>query len=536
MQAMQVANDIAPTDVQGAYRMQALGMLDQPNQSYTEALIRKQLPEASSPAHAASPAAKMGQAEVSHVGTTKQPTNKIDLPPADLTVRCTVDSRGAAAHVTWTAAFESWPSFVSMSELSYEVQMIVRWISDQEWNTIYTVSGTNCTVEGLKPSYPFAVRVKAVSRHWMSDYTAPFEFVTEQSQTTEEVLSAVAADVQKSKAQNRRAEAKLSTSDTPLQGTTYLERLMQIRRERAERDERIRTAQRHAPPVTQAPQQAVPSADGLHAPPQATQPMSSHMMPRNNEPTASNNTEYAKEERRPVQSVTHGGINNEQQRQAPANGGPTVRRITLDNPENPHHEMVKKHYANHFRRDVVIASGIEAPMVSGPSPSLVPTPSNMASDGKRSMPQGTQEPENIYGSIYQAMRHVPRTAAVPSTSTQAPFEIYGSNRQTAHLTPLTYNSVIPERPSTMATSGIGPLAKALGVSEYAPREEVMKLSLATRVPTEAPRRIVSQDNTSVSATGLRVARAVRVGTAEDGRAGQNSSSLSGSVASRRSVI
>lgn len=555
-------------------------MLDRPNQSYTEALITRQIPKEipSDCDSSLSVGQSKGQLVLSpHLnGRLNENTTISTKPPADLQVRCTVNSRGAAAHVTWQAAFESWPSFSPASGLLYEVQMIVRWISDQEWNTLYTVTDTNCTVEGLKPSYPFAVRVKAIGLNWASEYTAPFEFVTEQSQTTEEVLSLVAADVQESKAMRRRAEGKVVMSDLqsqpsqsqPYQAPTYLERLMQIRQERAEKQEHEVDAKRNA-----APLQMVAIANGSHVQHQAkavsqgprvdhevhvtrtsnnvlpyqTHNQSGHQLQQKagNPKQAGAVERVVREEHKLMQRLTPADSNYGVYRQAVAEGGQkVVRRITLEDPANPHHEFVKKHYAQHYRRDVAIAPIEAHPAVSESAPGQ-PQPKYASSS---SVPQDLQPPirqesEKLYGSIYQAKRHVANTAVLAPTVAQTLPELYTSDRQATHVTPLTYKSVSPERLSEMATDDIGPLARALGVSQYAPKEEVDRLALASCASSGAARRVVSRDKPPTLATGLPVARAVRVVTPERSSEGERTAqnaqdvpSLSGSVSSRRSVI
>ena len=532
------------------------------------------MPKDSPSAHGTSPAAGQPNVQIEQLPHAYEERvikkTGSSEPPPDLQVRCTVNSRGAAAHVTWQAAFDSWPSFRSSSELSYEVQMIVRWISDQDWNTIYTVTETNCTVEGLKPSYPFAVRVKALCGNWSSEFSAPFEFVTEQSQTTEEVLSAVAADMQKSKALHSRAEGKMLMSNLQpqsAQAPTYLERLMKIRQERAEKEIVSKLSERYAVPIEQdvpAPQRMVALTIGsqvsavgqvpeanVSRPPNYILPHHSPHKSAQPPPHDSNNASAlpnkvatvdmaVKGEPKLVQRVTPADSSYEQHRQAVADGSQkVVRRITLDDPANPHHELVKRHFQNHFRRDVIIAPASEVQKTasaSAPQPQLLYASSLISQ--QMAQPQIWQETENIYGSIYQAKRHAANAPAVSTSSAQLLPEFYSSSRQT-HVTPLTYQSVSPERLSSMATDDVGPLARALGVSQYAPKAEVDKLALATSSSAGAPGRKTNQDTSPTLATGLPVARAVRVGNSEVWGAGLNaqaSSSLSGSVASRRSSV
>ena len=142
--------------------------------SYTDTLIQKVEPnKALQRRSAVSPIAQQPR--------SVPPPEPLPIKTDDLNVKCSIDANGVTANVSWAARWGTWEHEIPADiELTYEVQMVVRWMDGQEWATLFTVSEPTCTVEGLKPSHPFAVRVRAMNGHtWASDYTQPYEFVTQ---------------------------------------------------------------------------------------------------------------------------------------------------------------------------------------------------------------------------------------------------------------------------------------------------------------------------------------------------------------------
>ena len=232
-------------------RLQALEKLEKPsewapysipqtsNQSHTEALIlRLQLEkEQQAQVRNAPPQQDLYRLPppLSHLHTTEHLGRTADAP-VNLNVRCTVSERGATAYVSWEPLSEAWAPAVQGRMVAFEVQMIVRWISSQTWNTIFTVTEPNCSVKGLKSSYPFAVRVRAIAGNWASDFTRPFEFVTEKSQGKNTVPAAFVKDTQEGLSENKSVgHSSKQLQPSPLiVNSTYLERVLKARQEKAE--------------------------------------------------------------------------------------------------------------------------------------------------------------------------------------------------------------------------------------------------------------------------------------------------------------
>ena len=172
--------------------------------SYTDTLIQKvEQNQALQRRSAVSPIAQQPR--------SVPPPEPLPIKTDDLNVKCSIDANGVTANVSWAARWGTWAHELPADiEMMYEVQMVVRWMDGQEWATLFTVSEPTCIVEGLKPSHPFAVRVRAMNGHtWASDYTQPYEFVTQ-------VLLKI-------------------PEPTPASQMSYLERIMHERQEAAVR-------------------------------------------------------------------------------------------------------------------------------------------------------------------------------------------------------------------------------------------------------------------------------------------------------------
>ena len=424
--------------------------------------------------------------------------NRTTEAPGNLRVRCIVGDAGATAYVTWSAVWESWAPVVRVNEVTFEVQMIVRWLPGQTWNTIFTVTEPHCTVNGLKPRNPFAVRVRAIAKNWCSDYTQPFEFVTEQSQASEEVAAAVSAAVSQASRDAQRTSHQAASTNThskPLHQTTYLERLLESRQAKVEIQARADSAlqqQQQAPvdvrtlsPVrTLVPVAARESgsmrtlspAHGSHVVLQAQrmpapQHVAGHMAPAR---TADPFNVTSRQVLQPVEHATQQQTQQTNSSAPPATEAkaaevptPIVRRIKLDDPENPHYKKMQQLTPEFFpsRREVARREVAQSPASAAPQPA--PSPALSSSGPPMAHPGATE----MYGSIYQAQRSVPimEPAQEPQTSS--------SNGQ-----------------------ALGPLARALGVMQYQEASVLEESKLA---------RAVAQPVTSTH-LNLPLARAVRV--------------------------
>jgi hypothetical protein len=384
--------------------------------------------------------------------------------------------------------------------------MIVRWLPGQAWNTMFTVKEPYCTVTGLKAKNPFAVRVRAIAKNWSSDYTRPVEFVTEQSQSSDQVAAEVAAHVSQATRAAQRAASSNAHSE-PLHRSSYLERVLQSPRadsqlHHTQQPSQIQHPQHQAPVDMRAlsplrtlapmgrepgrPMHTFSSALASHAP--QTQritlddPENPHygwaLRNATATPAAPQQVDgmapvrTAETSNAPIHQVlprvddskaqTYSSQRIPPESKSQAAGAPmpivwpAVRRITLDDPENPHYGWTSRN-----------------PTATPDSNSLL-APPPVSSAGLQVTHAGAPD---IYGSIYQAQR----------SATMDPAQRSFHN---AHLTYAT------------SSEDLGPLARALGVTQYQDASALGESKLL---------RAVAQP---VSSTGINlpVARAVRVST------------------------
>ena len=458
--------------------------------------------------------------------------------PRDLRVRCTVGDGGAIAHATWQAAWEAWRPVVHVDEVTFEVQMIVRWLPGQAWNTMFTVKEPYCTVKGLKAENPFAVRVRAIAKNWSSDYTRPVEFVTEQSQSSDQVATEVAADVsQATRAAQRLSHQVASTNahSERLHRSSYPERVLQTQQAKTDVEPRADSRHTQQPSQIQHPQHQAPvdmrtlsplrtlapvigrepgrpmhtfsSALASHAlqtqritlddpenphygwalrlataTPAAPQQVDGMATVRTAEPSNAPSHQiqiFPRVDDSRAQMYSSQPIPPESK--AKAAGAPmpivrpAVRRITLEDPENPHYGWASRNTTATPDAN----SSLLMPIVVAPPPPVSSAGLPVAHAGA---PGGAPE---MYGSIYQAQR------SAPMEPTQKSFH-------NAHLTYATSNG------------DLGPLARALGVTQYQDASALGESKLVRAVAQQA------------SSTGIKlpVARAVRVSTTPNDGAAQ----------------
>ena len=447
--------------------------------------------------------------------------------PRDLRVRCTVGDGGATAHATWQAVWETWRPVVNVAQVTFEVQMIVRWLPGQAWNTMFTVKEPYCTVTGLKAKNPFAVRVRAIAKNWSSDYTRPVEFVTEQSQSSDQVAAEVAAHVSQATRAAQRAASSNAHSE-PLHRSSYLERVLQSPRadsqlHHTQQPSQIQHPQHQAPVDMRAlsplrtlapmgrepgrPMHTFSSALASHAPqtqritlddpenphygwalrlatatPAAPQQVDGMATVRTAEPSNAPSHQiqiFPRVDDSRAQMYSSQPIPPESK--AKAAGAPmpivrpAVRRITLEDPENPHYGWASRNTTATPDAN----SSLLMPIVVAPPPPVSSAGLPVAHAGA---PGGAPE---MYGSIYQAQR------SAPMEPTQKSFH-------NAHLTYATSNG------------DLGPLARALGVTQYQDASALGESKLVRAVAQQA------------SSTGIKlpVARAVRVSTTPNDGAAQ----------------
>jgi hypothetical protein len=443
--------------------------------------------------------------------------------PRDLRVRCTVGDGGAIAHATWQAAWEAWRPVVHVDEVTFEVQMIVRWLPGQVWNTMFTVKEPYCTVKGLKAKNPFAVRVRAIAKNWSSDYTRPVEFVTEQSQSSDQVATEVAADVsQATRAAQRLSHQVASTNahSERLHQSSYPERVLLTEQAKTDVEPRADSGWHHTqqPSQIQHPQHQAPVDMRTLSPLRTLAPVIGREPGRPMHTFSSALASHALQTQRitlddpenphygwalriatatpvaPQQVDGMAPVRTAEQSNAPSHQiqilprvddskaqmcssqpippeskeqaagapmpivRPAVRRITLEDPENPHYGWALRNQT----------------ATSDANSSLRAPPPPVSSAGLPVAHAGAPE---IYGSIYQAQR-------------SAPMEPAQKSFHNAHLTYATSNG------------DLGPLARALGVTQYQDASALGESKLVRAVAQPA------------SATGIQlpVARAVRVST------------------------
>lgn len=455
----------------------------------------------------------------------------------NLRVKCKVDNSGATVHATWEALRDVWglPRDIG---LVYEVQMIVRWISSQTWNTIYTVTEPTCTVKGLKPNCPFAVRVRAVMGNWSSDYTIPCEFVTQESQTPEHQPSAVAAHEQNAQtfqsSSLKQAEHKPESESKKIPEISsfyppqmsYLERVMQARQEQADREAAKAAADKAAAEraavekvlaeraaseravVEQAAREHREQEQQVEMQKEANIAQASRVHVQRAAAPADTRSEGMSDYANLALSMNTNlpsTASNERVTTGSDGKQRVVVRISLSDPKNPHYAKYQEQMA---------AQKLEK--------------EKEAEQPVQRQIQHTESSE-LYGSIYQARRATPdvsitTTTVVSSTqatgtvvpSTKAPAELYGSNRdmygsdrRVVHTTPLIYHS----KPMTESTGPsyldplvrLGPLARAFGVSSYARGE----------VPQEVRRVIAKPVSHMTASSDVPMVRAHVVNAGED---------------------
>ena len=337
--------------------------------SYTQALIQKQYPAR----------AKHQQVEPA------KPKSKTEAP-TNLNVRCSVDKSGATVHVAWTPVWGAWAEAVRDQVVTFEVQMIVRWMPEQTWNNVKTVTEAFCTVNGLKPSYPFAVRVRATTGIWTSDYTQPVEFVTEPSpgqkrEAQQHTKPAVVPPLQGGPFSFSKPEMPRATNPVVLSVPTYLERLNLARRDR------------DSPSVHTAPLvRKVSPVKG--AAPDPSEVENTAGLPR-------------------VLNIP----SNARGPTSATSGGPQVRRITLDDPENPHYAFFQQNLASAQPQP---SSGAETSRLYG-SLRISTTPSTKDLYGSNRVSTGSQNHIAYAQKAAPAPKEVSPLAGSPSVSSNGSF-------------------------------------------------------------------------------------------------------------------
>ena len=459
--------------------------------------------------------------------------------PRNLKVVCVMGVGGATANVTWEAV---WPE-VRGCQVVYEVQMIVRWISGQTWNTIYTVAETSCSVKGLKQSHPFAVRVRAIgvggasgpdstnsthSTHsnWVTDYTAPFEFVTEASQHRPIALPQMPAQHKAFQDWNFTTEAagyQPATGASSYEAASYLERVMQARQEKVDIEERqhqldmqqlarnenaIQIAQQvqrraaQVPPLALGVQKAPDFVTGEMADTMAldlgnvtargiqedrtSAPYRSvgqilHVQPASTEPL-----QHASQ---PVPQV-------QMQKE------PTVRRITLNDPANPHHGMMQqmqleakqaaKSYQDHCNHNKITPIKTYQHH-SNPTFSHPPTTVNAYASQPRAF---VNSPQALPSTTFASQPRVASNTSLPYASqahtwvekseehvTSTPRQ-YAKDRTEATSDTGTQHGInVAPHHTLPSREAAGPLARALGVTQYETDrnvEETMMVRIVNR--------------------------------------------------------
>ena len=457
---------------------------------------------------------------------TQTKINKTQAP-GNLNVRCKVDSAGATLYATWEALWEVW-GLSRDSGLAYEVQMIVRWISGQTWNTIYTVTEPTCTVKGLKPNCPFAVRVRAVTGNWSSDYTMPFEFVTEEAQVYEQNAQTFQSSPLKQAEQKPVSDSTPETMSFYPPQMSYLERVMQARQEQAEREAAKNAADKAAAERAAAERAVVEKAAREYRDQQllverqneANVVQASKVRVQRASARADTSSEGLSDYARLSPSkitvpMSTSRASNERVTTGSDGKQRVVMRISLSDPNNPHYAKYQQQMA---AQSAAQAQAAEQP-VQRQVQEVQAVQARGAEQAKAAEPQvqhqiqGT-EGSQLYGSIYRARRATPDNSTTTTTilpSTQIPSDLYGSNRdmygsdrRAVHTSPLVYHT----KPATDSTSDLGPLARAFGVSSYVRGE----------APQEARRVVANHVSSTTTISDVPMVRAYVVNVGGDLRA------------------